>query len=298
MMRAVVVWLSLGGLLWAADPLTAFRPSSRTSAFGVISEVEFATELLQVEAGALALHLPKAMRDFRFAEAVWIVGYRSAILDTEGRQPKENHLCHTFFGDQRVMQTGDQEVRGLYSDHYTPEVVLPDGFGVRVPANEPLHWMPMFNNRAETPVRVRMKVTLAVIRGKDVRRRLTPLYATLRSAVTPHLYFVPPGGDRREAEFVLPFKGRIHFLGTHIHPHGRSVALFNTTRREMVWTGSRTVNAAGEMTGFEHYASSEGYSVKAGETYRVSAVYDNPTPAPIDAMAGLYILYSRTSQEP
>ncbi len=261
-------------------------------------QVEFATAFLNVEPGSLALHLPGAMLNFRFDEAVWIVGYRTSLLDAQGSEPKENHLCHTFLGDQRVMQTGDQEVRGLYSDHYTPEIRLPDGFGVRAAAREPLHWMPMFNNRASDPVRVRMKVVLSVIRVKQVTKPLTPLYATLRSAQTPHLYFVEPGHDERKAEFELPFNGRIHFLGTHIHPYGSAVELFNVTRNESVWRGGRKLDSKGEMTGFDSYSNGEGYRVKAGERFRVTAAYDNPTSAPIDAMAGLYILYSRLSNGP
>lgn len=280
----------------AADLLSDFRPSPLKSAHGPVSQVEFTTRQLDVEPGSLALHLPGAMLNFRFAEAVWIIGYRTTILDARGKEPKENHLCHTFFGDQRVMQSGDQEVRGLYSDHYTPQVILPEGFGVRVPANEPLHWMPMFNNRADNAVRVSMKVTLSVIRAKDLVKPLTPLYATLRSAVTPHLYFVEPGRDERRAEFELPFDGRIHFMGTHIHPYGSTVELQNLTRRERVWLGKRKVDAAGEMTGFDYYSSAAGYPVKAGEKFRITAVYDNPTKAPIDAMAGLYLLYSRASK--
>lgn len=293
MRHAVSLCLLSAHLAAAAELLTAFRPSSRRSGHGAVSEVEFSTRLLDVEPGSLALHLPHAMLNFRFAEPVWIVGYKTAIADSAGTEPKENHLCHTFFGDQRVMQTGDQEVRGLYSDHYTPEVALPDGFGVRIPANEPLHWMPMFNNRAGEAVRVRMKVVLSVIRDKDVRVPLRPLYSTLRSVQTPHLYFVPPGGDRRQAEFSLPFNGRIHFMGTHIHPYGLSMELFNVTRQQAVWRGGRKTDSAGQMVGFDSFSSREGYPVKAGETFRLTAAYENPTTAPIDAMAGLYVLYSR-----
>jgi hypothetical protein len=43
----------------------------------------------------------------------------------------------------------------------------------------------------------------------------------------------------------------------------------------------------------EVYSSAEGYPVRAGEVYRVTAVYQNPTKAPIDAMAGLFLFYSR-----
>ena len=59
--------------------------------------------------------------------------------------------------------------------------------------------------------------------------------------------------------------------------------LYNQTRGERVWLGRPR----------EVYSSAEGYAVRAGEKYRITAVYENPTGAPIDAMAGLFLFYSR-----
>jgi hypothetical protein len=233
------------------------------------------------------------MRDFRIDEPVWIIGYRTEILDSKGRPPRENYLCHTFFGDQRVTQHQDQELKGIYSDAFTPEVRLPDGFGILLTPDESLHWMPMFNNRDPQPTRVAMKTVLLLIRDKDLKKPLTPLYSTLRSVAVPHLFYVPPGRHEKNTTFELPFDGKIHFLGTHIHPHGVSIELFNVSRGERVWKGSRRLDNEGRMVGMEVYSSGDGYPVHAGEAYRVTAVYDNPTRTPIDAMAGLFMLYSR-----
>jgi len=271
-----------------ADLLTAFRPSATRSAHGQVSEVEFSTEVVELESGALAHHLAQAMRDFRFAEPVWMLAYRTEILDAQGRPPRENYLCHTFFGDQRVVQRQDQEMRGIYSDAFTPEVRLPEGFGIPLSPDDPLHWMPMFNNREDHPVRVRMKVTLTVIRAGDLRKPLRPLYSTLRSVQVPHLFFVPPGRDQRQVTFEVPFDGRIHFLGTHIHPYGESIELYNVSRNASVWKGSRKKDGS-----METFSSAEGHAVRAGESFRITSVYRNPTSGPIDAMAGLYMLYSR-----
>lgn len=267
----------------AAEPLTQFRPSAATSQYGAVSEVEFSTPLLELEPGSLAHHLPHAMKDYRFAEPVWVIGYRTQVLDAQGKAPMANYLCHTFFGDQRVVQRQDQEMLAVYSDHYTPEVRLPEGLGIRLTPEENLHWMPMFNNRDADPTRVAMKVTLWVIREKDARKPLRRIYSTLRSVQVPHLYFVPPGRDEKQVTFQAPFDGRIHFLGIHIHPYGESMELYNATRQELVWKGRPR----------EVYSSGEGYPVRAGETYRITAVYENPTKAPIDAMAGLFLFYSR-----
>ena len=176
------------------------------------------------------------------------------------------------------------------SDSFTPEVRLPDGFGIPLAASERLHWMPMFNNRGEDIVRVSMRMLVTVIRAKDLKKPLKALYANLRSVQVPHLFFVPPGHDRRQTTFKLPFDGRIHFLGTHLHPHGVSIELYNVTRGETVWKGTRVNDPNGPM---QVYANAEGYPIRAGETYRVIAVYENPTPDKIDAMAGLFMMYSR-----
>lgn len=286
MMRSGVLILLAAATLYG-ESLTNFKPSPRRSEFGAVSMVEFSTTLMDVEPGSLALHLPQAMLHFHFEEPVWVVGYKTFIADKQGKPPRENYLCHTFVGDQRVMQTEDQEVRGLYSDGYTPEVVLPDGYGVLLPAGEPLHWMPMFNNRNEAIVRVKMKVELSIIRQRDIKKPLKQLYGTLRSVAVPHLYFVQPGNDQRGADFQFPFNGRIHFMGTHIHPHGAWVQL--EKGRQQIWRG----NMKPDGLSMEVYSSADGYAFKAGETFRVSALYKNPTQAPVDAMAGLYILYSR-----
>jgi hypothetical protein len=269
--------------LLAAQLLAGFQPSAVKSDYGVVSEVEFGTPVLELEPGSLAHHLPHAMSDYRFPEPVWVIGYKTEVVDAQGKAPQANYLCHTFFGDQRVVQKQDAEMRAVYSDHYTPEVKLPDGLGIRLLPEDSLHWMPMFNNRETDPVRVSMKVRLRVIRDKDLRKPLRPVYSTLRSVQVPHLYFVAPGRDEKHVTFELPFDGRIHFVGSHIHPYGVSMELYNVTRGERVWLGKPR----------EIYSSPQGYAVRAGEKYRITAVYENPTPAPIDAMAGMFLFYTR-----
>ena len=63
--------------------------------------------------------------------------------------------------------------------------------------------------------------------------------------------------------------------------------------RRLVWRSTRRLDDAGQMIGMDTFGSESGYAVKAGDMFRITAVYDNPTAAPIDAMAGLFISYSR-----
>ena len=294
MVRAAILLVCLGsGSVGAADVLNDFRPSTRRSQYGAVSTLEFVTELIELDAGVLAFHPDHAMRDFRFDEPVWIIGYQTELLDAKNAQPRENYLCHTFFGDQRVTQHDDREMQALYSDAFTPLVRLPDGFGFRLAAGESLHWMPLFNNRQDHPVRIRMKGVISVIREKDRSKTMRPLYSTLRSVSTPHLFFVEPGRHEFQKSFEAPFDGRVHFIGTHIHPYGVSVELYDVTHGRLVWRSTRRLDEAGQMIGMDTFGSESGYAVKAGDLFRITAVYENPTAAPIDAMAGLFISYSQ-----
>jgi hypothetical protein len=294
----LVLGLGLGSTAASSRSLSDFQPSSVHSVYGIVSGVSFSTGLMMLEPDALAHSPIGSMQNFSFSEPVWMIGYRSEISDWQGQKPKGNHLCHTFFGDQMVHQDNGQVMKAIYSDAFTQGIRFPDGFGMRLEAGEELHWMPLFNNRTEFPVGVSMKCEVLLIREKDLERELRPLQAIMRSVNMPHLFFVPPGRHQHESTFKLPFNGRIHAMGTHIHPHGQSVELFNLTRQENVWKGKKKANDQGEMVAMEVYSNAEGYPVRSGETYRVKSVYQNPTDLKIDAMAGLFIFYSLDEPDP
>ena len=281
-----------GGRAAEVELLTKFQPSPIHSAYGAVSKVEFSSGLVQLDSKVLVHSPPGTMRNFRFAEPVWVIGYKSTIYDPVGKLPRENYLCHTFFGDQKVVQRQDQRMRAIYSDGFTPEVRLPDGFGLPFTPQDSIHWMPMFNNRDDGPAKVEMRIEVTVIRQKDLAKPLRRLYSTLRSVQLPHLFYIAPQRHERETTFALPFDGRIHFMGTHIHPYGESIELFNVTRQERVWKGAMKKNAADGMAAMEIYSSAEGYPVKAGESYRLTSVYNNSTSAPIDAMAAVFLFFS------
>src|SRR5689334_19332350 len=101
LVRILFLLTLIAGGAYSAE-LTDFRPSPLRTEYGVTSEVEFSTGLVELESGSLAHHLPQAMKEFSFAEPVWVIGYKTDILDSRGQTPRANYLCHTFFSDERV----------------------------------------------------------------------------------------------------------------------------------------------------------------------------------------------------
>jgi len=301
LLKTLVVLLSLnlsGAVAANVEVLTDFQPSPVTSSYGMVTQVKFATDLIDLKAETLVQSPEGTIRLFRFGEPVWIIGFRTEIFDQDGKQSRENYLCHTFISnqtpDERPLDHSahGRQMSAIYSDAFTQEVRLPDGFGLFVEPDEGLNWAPLFNNRQDVSAKVRMRITVTLIRDKEVTKPLRRLYSTLRSVKEPHLFFVPPGRHERQSTFEFLFDGRIHFVGTHVHPHAESVELFNVSRRELVWKGTGKHDTAGQMVAMNVFSSPEGYPVHFSEIYRITSVYDNPTDHDIDAMAGLFIFYS------
>src|SRR5262245_7548042 len=111
-MRSLVWVLGAALATRIASPvelLTGFRPSPIHTEYGSTTEGTFSSGFVELEPGMLAHHVAYAMKDLRFDERVWVIGYKTEILDKRGRNPQENYLCHTFFADQRVAQHNDDE---------------------------------------------------------------------------------------------------------------------------------------------------------------------------------------------
>ena len=290
---ALAVGFSCACPILAVDLLTRLEPSTVTAAAGAVRQISIETARIVLEPGALTQHGQGSMRHYRFHEPVWLIGYRTEVIEDSGAASTENNLCHTFLGDQMVDQNEDREFSGFFSDFFTDEVRLPDGFGLYFDAGQNIHWMTMFNHRGSQPKGARMRATLYVIREAERRRPISRLYAALRSVSTPHLYFVPPGTHEKSATFDAPFTGTVRFVGSHLHPYGSSIELVKESGQQVVWRGIRQTDGHGAIKGTGPFLSAPGYRMQAGEKFRLRAVYENTSNEPVDAMAGVYLFYSR-----
>ena len=241
------------------------------------------------------MQTPGGVLTTSFKEPIWLLGYKTEIVDERGNVVDKDLHCHTMF---KTMYTDEwirrisRPFKGLFSDGNTSELFVPEGFGVFYDSGEPIEFIPMFNNRNSFPIRAGMRATLSYVLDKDLDEPLTPLYSIVESVVNPHLYHVSPGEDVREREYSFPFDGAIHMIGIHIHPYGRSVELINKTRDETVWKSVAELNSEGTVLRMPVYFNEEGYPVKADEEYLMRAIYENPTDQPQDAMAGLVVFFS------
>lgn len=230
--------------------------------------------------------------DIVFPEDVWLVGYRTEIVDEAGKVLPRELQCHTFLGSSMPVHHHNQEVIGLFSDGYTKTIELPDGFGLFFKGGSRIVWDSMFNNRTPHATSAAFRIELRVISASALSRPLKPLRTTFRTVRDgSDLYFVGPGHDERETDFSLP-PGRIHLIGTHIHPFGTSIELIDLRDKRTVWRASGAKDESGKLVSMPLYRNPEGYPVTRENRFRLRAVYDNPTSGKADAMAGVFVLYA------
>ncbi|PYT09961.1 MAG: hypothetical protein DMF49_00575 [Acidobacteria bacterium] len=249
-----------------------------------------------LEAGGL-MQVPGGRVPMTFPDRSWVLSYSTEVVDPEGR-PLQNDLhCHTilwtwFTEEWRNRGFDGVPFRGLLSDGYTTGFRVPEGFGIFCDKDEPLSLLLAFNNRTPGVVRASYRVTVEYVLDSELTHPLTPLYGTLESVVTPHLYMVKPGTDVRERKFSFPYDGTIHAMAVHIHPYGKSIEMINDSRGETVWKAVGKKNGSGVLENMPFYVDAKGYSFRADETYRLRVTYENPTDKEQDAMAGVIVLFS------
>jgi len=243
----------------------------------------------------------KAIKDgefkIRFPEPIWVVAYRTEIVDPSGRPLAENYHCHstfqTFLDNNRSRFHSDgRTFRGLFSDGYNTGLRLPAGFGVYYEKHESIDLIPMFNNRSTNIVEASMRLEVDYVPAGDLQKKIRPLYGTVQSVSHPHLYTVGPGIDRKDKEFQFSFDGTFRVIAVHIHPYGKRIELYNVTKKEMVWEAEATRSQEGQIIKMPLYNSDSGYGFNSQETYRLSVIYENPTKKEQDAMGGLFVLFS------
>lgn len=256
-----------------------------------------ADTLSQAPAGGVPMTFPRP---------VWLIGYSTEIVDTEGVPlPPELH-CHTMLqtpppGAWALFPLDGRPFKGVFSDGYTMRMQLPVGFGLHLEPGEKLDMIPMFNNRESLPKDAAMKVQVDVVMPEDLPRELTPVYSTMLSVNKPHLYQVEPGRDLREREFKFPYSGVIRAMAVHIHPYGRWLELVDAGTGKTIWRAEGIFDDTGRLVEMPVYSNAEGVPFTPEDEFIIRAEYVNDTDEPQDAMAGLFIFFTTedgTAPEP
>lgn len=243
---------------------------------------------------------PFKVKPFSTEEDVYITHWRSNTEEPDGTRSPDDIHCHTYLADSFPRQTGGWLFRGVFTDGFTPEFTLPEGYGVRVPKGESFRFLPMFNNRRPDARQAVMRVEVDYIPASRIPKDkpLTELRAFTLSSAEPDTYWVrarekgePPLRDVKKAPGTFPVSGRVHAIGAHLHPGGRTVELKRMRDKKVLHTARLVDAELLEHQRLTNYISEEGFFIRRGERILVTTIYENASYEKIDAMGGIFVFY-------
>jgi hypothetical protein len=240
---------------------------------------------------------PYHVPPFDDKERVFITAWSSNTEDADGTRAPDDVHCHSVMSDMPVKLEGNRLWSGVCTDGFTPRMVLPEGFGIAVEPGTKYIFRPMFNNRRPNARLARMRVVLDYVKESEAKRPLKALRAFVAPAKVPETYRVPAGQTDVQSRVIeLPFSGRVHAIGAHLHPYGESVSLTRESDGQVLFTAR--MSRAEDLGDWKlsTYSSPEGFYVHKKEAFRVTGTYVNDSAQPADAMAGLFVFYDPEGQ--
>lgn len=129
-------------------------------------------------------------------ELVWVTGLESRVVEKNGSDPLSlEYMCHTNLSflsvdahDKKIGQPTHQGARLFTLVPGRMTISLPSGFGIPVRSSERLSYMTMtLNLNTTTPMDARFRSKLKIVRARDLKQPLKPLFRRSVTAYVPIL---------------------------------------------------------------------------------------------------------------
>lgn len=217
----------------------------------------------------------------------WMHGYTVDVVDTAGGAVPQRVLHHlNVIAPERRELFSHIMLRVAAAGSETAPVDLPGVIGYRFHAGDSLLVSAMLHNPTDrgyagAHLRVRFKFSNASRWVHPLS--VFPFYLDVMPPAGSHSFDLPPGRSERSWEGRPAIAGRILVLGGHVHKYGVSLRLEDRTSNRVLWEVRPDTDATGEIASipFKTFLWSLGVSIRPDHVYRLVAVYENPTGAPI-----------------
>jgi hypothetical protein len=213
----------------------------------------------------------------------WVQGFRVSLHDATGDTVPSLALHHI-----QVLLPARRELllpipfRLMGAGSETRAAALPPGMGVPVQAGDSVLVTAMVHNpggRSLDGVRIRLE--LDYLPGPP-GRRMTEVYPFFLHVTPPEessSYDLPPGRSERSWEARPGVEGRVFALGGHLHRYAEEIRLEDAVTGQVIWRARPELDRDGNVVEVprRHYVWTRGPRLRKDRTYRVTAVYHNPT---------------------
>jgi len=298
---AVAAWGRVGGAqMTAVTPTLTYRIDS--------TDREIIVELSPLNLPAHASHhdIPQLPPQILVVPVTgWFEGYAGEIVDSAGRPVPQiviHHLNLIVPQRRELFSTIMQRMGAAGAE--TPPVLLPRLFGhpvlgYPISQGDTLLVTIMLNNpTATTYHNARLRVRLPYASSTTWPRPLSiyPFYLDVMPPAGEHDYDLPPGHSEKSWEGRPAVPGRILAVGGHLHEYGVALRVEDVTAGRVIWGTTPVTDTAGQVVAIPNttFWWRLGVSLSPDHTYRVTAVYENPTgrTIPLGAMgavAGVFL---------
>lgn len=241
----------------------------------------------------------------------YVVGLHAEVVDARGRVQGRSKvmLHHIVLGK---LGTPDATCGGGAERFYAEgeertQLRLPAGYGYPNKATDRWYLLYMLMNHRPRTLEGYVRYTVTYVTGETLTP-VKPVWLDVRNCTGLDPSFDVPGTGRRFSAYVrtmdwtAPQSGRIVAGGGHLHGGGIRLELHNATCSttpfvsEPTWGGPVPHPILHEPgpTHMSQFTSADGIPVAAGQTLRLTAVYDNG--APHTRTMGIMLLYVAPGQ--
>jgi hypothetical protein len=217
----------------------------------------------------------------------WMHGYSVDVFDSTGAMVPHVVLHHlNVIAPERRELFSQIMLRVAAAGSETAPVELPPVIGYRLHAGDSLLVSAMLHNptdRAYPGAHLKVRLEFSDVSWWRHPLSVYPFYLDVMPPAGSHSFDLPPGRSERYWEGRPSVAARILALGGHLHKYGVSLRLEDRTTNEVLWEAKPDTDADGDIAAIpiKKFLWNFGLSIYADHVYRLVAVYDNPTGAPI-----------------
>lgn len=284
--RPVVRTLSLGITTFQLTGCFALSLASRGAPEEAMREIVLPLEAVDLpvthDHGHEMAQLPTPLWT-TVPEKGWLHAFEYTLVDRDGNDVPSAVLHHF-----KVMRPDRRELTRPIMLHLvgsgseTTPVSLGPHVGYPLDAGDSLLVTAMLHNPTDRDFEgVRLTIRLQYSPDGPWRDPLpvVPFFAHVTPPMQVASYDLPPGVSERTVEITPAVSGRLLGLGGHLHKYGLSLRLEDAEADELMWQveSIRTEDGTVLEVPGERFVWQAGPRLEAGKSYRVTAVYDNPT---------------------
>jgi len=227
-------------------------------------------------------------------------GFTFELRDAEGRKVSQRVLHHLMLiNNSRRQLLLPMRERIMAVGRETKNLMLPNTIGMPIEAGSRMRLDIMWHN--ETPadadgVMLTLRIRYSPANLVPVPTTVLPLSMDLADGPgRSNSFLVPPGRFTASREFIMPVTGRLIAVSGHMHDWGVALRLEEAATGKVLTTITPVLDSAGRITHMPirlFGIAGDGLKLRANRRYRLVAVYDNRTDAPMEGMAHMDGIFS------